>query len=81
MQNSPTAAYLRECSIHERMMLVALIKVIKREGVEEVKWGDVRISCCVCSIPRQLSHFLRSNDSIRIILVTLLTKPLLNLRE
>jgi hypothetical protein len=41
MQNSPTAAYLRECSVHERMMLAALIKVIKREGVEEVKWGDV----------------------------------------
>ena len=41
MQNSPTAAYLRECSLHERMMLAALLKVIKREGVEEVRWGDV----------------------------------------
>lgn len=42
MQNSPTAAYLRECSLHERMMLAALLKVIRREGVEEVRWGDVR---------------------------------------
>jgi origin recognition complex subunit 1 len=42
MQNSPTAAYLRECSLHERIMLAALLKVIKREGVEEVRWGDVR---------------------------------------
>jgi origin recognition complex subunit 1 len=41
MQNSPTAAYLRECSLHERMMLAALLKVIKREGVEEVRWADV----------------------------------------
>jgi origin recognition complex subunit 1 len=41
MQNSPTAAYLRECSLHERIMLAALVKVIKREGVEEVRWGDV----------------------------------------
>jgi hypothetical protein len=42
MQNSPTAAYLRECSFHEKMMLAALVKCIKREGVEEIKWGDVR---------------------------------------
>jgi origin recognition complex subunit 1 len=41
MQNSPTAAYLRECSLHERMMLASLIKCIKREGVEEIQWGEV----------------------------------------
>ncbi|KAG6902579.1 hypothetical protein C0995_014586 [Termitomyces sp. Mi166 len=42
MQNSPTAAYLRECSFHERMMLASLIKCIKREGVQEIKWGEVQ---------------------------------------
>ncbi|KAG6856532.1 hypothetical protein H0H87_003457 [Tephrocybe sp. NHM501043] len=42
MQNSPTAAYLRECSFHERMMLTSLIKCIKREGVQEIKWGEVQ---------------------------------------
>ncbi|KAJ7076450.1 P-loop containing nucleoside triphosphate hydrolase protein [Mycena belliarum] len=41
MQNSPTAAYLRDCSFHERLLLVSLIKCIKREGVEEIKWGEV----------------------------------------
>jgi origin recognition complex subunit 1 len=41
MQNSPTAAYLRDCSLHERMMLASLVKCIKREGVEEIKWGEV----------------------------------------
>ncbi|KAJ6491836.1 P-loop containing nucleoside triphosphate hydrolase protein [Mycena vitilis] len=41
MQNSPTAAYLHDCSFHERMVLVSLIKCIKREGVEEIKWGEV----------------------------------------
>lgn len=41
MQNSPTAAYLRECSFHERLMLTSLVKCIKREGVEEIKWGEV----------------------------------------
>ncbi|KAL0068798.1 Origin recognition complex, subunit 1 [Marasmius tenuissimus] len=41
MQNSPTAAYLKECSLHERIMLASLIKCIKREGVEEIKLDDV----------------------------------------
>ncbi|KAF7374895.1 Origin recognition complex subunit 1 [Mycena sanguinolenta] len=41
MQDSPIAVYLRDCSFHERMVLVSLIKCIKREGVEEIKWGDV----------------------------------------
>lgn len=43
MANSPIAAYLRECSFHERMVLVSLIKCVKREGVEEIKWGEVGI--------------------------------------
>ncbi|KAF9534025.1 hypothetical protein CPB83DRAFT_420329 [Crepidotus variabilis] len=42
MQNSPTAAYLRELSFHERVMLTALIKCMKREGVEEIKWSEVQ---------------------------------------
>ncbi|KAF7966325.1 hypothetical protein HWV62_39169 [Athelia sp. TMB] len=42
MQNSPTAAYLRDCSLHERIMLAALIRVIKQQGVDEVRWGDVQ---------------------------------------
>ncbi|KAG7451431.1 P-loop containing nucleoside triphosphate hydrolase protein [Guyanagaster necrorhizus] len=42
MQNSPTAAYLRDCSFHERLMLAALVKCVKREGVEEIKWGEVQ---------------------------------------
>ncbi|KAJ4497941.1 P-loop containing nucleoside triphosphate hydrolase protein [Lentinula lateritia] len=42
MQNSPTAAYLRECSLHERIMLASFIKCMKREGVEEIKLGDLR---------------------------------------
>ena len=41
MQNSPTAAYLRGLSLHERLMLTSLIKCIKREGVEEIKWSEV----------------------------------------
>lgn len=41
MQNSPTAAFLKDCSLHERIMLAALLKCVKRDGVEEIKWDDV----------------------------------------
>ena len=42
MQNSPIAAFLRELSFHERIMLAAMILCVRKEGVEEVKWGKVR---------------------------------------
>lgn len=42
MQNTPTAAYLRDLSFHERLMLTSLVKCMKRDGVDEIKWGDVR---------------------------------------
>ena len=42
MQNTPTAAYLRELSFHERVMLTSLVKCMKRDGVNEISWGDVR---------------------------------------
>ena len=36
MQNSPTAAFLRDPSFHERRMLASLLSCAKREGVEEI---------------------------------------------
>ncbi|KAK2459901.1 hypothetical protein APHAL10511_008101 [Amanita phalloides] len=42
MQNSPTAAYLRDCSFHERLMLASMVKCMKREGVDEIKWSEVQ---------------------------------------
>ncbi|KAI0324969.1 hypothetical protein GY45DRAFT_1390266 [Cubamyces sp. BRFM 1775] len=42
MQNSPRAAYLGELSFHERLMLAALIKCVRKEGVEEIRWSEVQ---------------------------------------
>ncbi|KAF8557656.1 P-loop containing nucleoside triphosphate hydrolase protein [Imleria badia] len=41
MQNSPTASFLKELSLHERIMLASLVKCMKREGVEEIQWVEV----------------------------------------
>lgn len=58
LQNSPTAAYLRDCSLHERIMLASLLRCIKREGVEEIKWGEVCvfIPCSARLIVCKIEH-------------------------
>ncbi|KAI5120698.1 hypothetical protein M0805_007661 [Coniferiporia weirii] len=42
MQSSHTAAFLSDCSLHERIMLAALLKCVRREGVDEVRWDDLQ---------------------------------------
>lgn len=42
LQRSPTAAFLGTCSLHERILLAALIRCMKREGVEEIRWGEIQ---------------------------------------
>ncbi|KAH9957146.1 P-loop containing nucleoside triphosphate hydrolase protein [Russula dissimulans] len=41
LQNSPTAGFLRSLSLHERILLAALLKCMRRAGVSEVPWADV----------------------------------------
>lgn len=53
MQNSPTAAYMRDCSFHERLMLASMVKCMKREGVDEIKWSEV---CAILPSARRGSH-------------------------
>ncbi|KAG8904591.1 Origin recognition complex, subunit 1 [Tulasnella sp. 403] len=47
MQNSPNAVFVKECSFVERVILAALIKSVRRGGVNEVKWGDVAHQCFI----------------------------------
>ena len=63
MQSSLTAAYLGDCSLHERIMLASLIKCILRSGVLEVPWDEVRKNSLSPSLhpllPFVLYFFLR----------------------
>ncbi|KAI9454389.1 hypothetical protein BJY52DRAFT_1225114 [Lactarius psammicola] len=42
LQNSPTAAFLRALALHERILLAALLKCVRRTGVDEIPWADVQ---------------------------------------
>jgi len=44
MQKNPTAAFVSGCSLHERIMLAAVVRCVKREGVEEIRWSEVRLT-------------------------------------
>ena len=41
LQNSPTTAFLRSLSLHERILLAALLKCVRRTDVCEIPWSDV----------------------------------------
>ena len=41
LQNSPTSAFLRSLSLHERILLAALLKCVRHAGVSEIPWADV----------------------------------------
>jgi len=41
LQNSPTSAFLRSLSLHERILLAALLRCVRRAGVSEIPWADV----------------------------------------
>ena len=41
LQNSPTSAFLRSLSLHERILLAALLRCVRRAGISEIPWTDV----------------------------------------
>ncbi|PFH48309.1 hypothetical protein AMATHDRAFT_150197 [Amanita thiersii Skay4041] len=64
MQNSPTAAYIRDCSFHERLMLASMIKCMKREGVEEIKWEEIQHQHLIYTnvLPSESDHHSSSSS-------------------
>lgn len=40
MQTGPTAAYLRDCSIRQRLILASLLRCVKRKGGFFLKWEE-----------------------------------------
>ncbi|WVQ81847.1 hypothetical protein IAT38_003974 [Cryptococcus sp. DSM 104549] len=42
MSSSPTAKFIKACSLQQKMMLAALVRCVRREGVSEVSWRNVR---------------------------------------
>ncbi|WVR00003.1 hypothetical protein IAU59_007145 [Kwoniella sp. CBS 9459] len=42
MSASPVSKFISSCSIHQKMMLAALVRCIRREGIPEISWRSLR---------------------------------------
>ncbi|OCF39968.1 origin recognition complex subunit 1 [Kwoniella heveanensis CBS 569] len=42
MSASPVSKFIASCSIHQKMMLAALVRCIRREGIPEISWRSLR---------------------------------------
>ena len=38
MSSSPVALFLKQCSDQQKMMMVAVVRCIRREGIPEIPW-------------------------------------------
>ena len=76
LQNSPTAAFLRALALHERILLAALLKCMRRTGVDEIPWADVRhqhhlyagVFADCAPAPRELEGVLDALLAARVVL-------------
>jgi len=41
MTSSPVALFIKHCSLHQKMMLAAMLRCIRREGISEIAWRSV----------------------------------------
>jgi origin recognition complex subunit 1 len=42
MSRNPTAQFVRNCSLYEKVMLAAVVRGVRKLGVGELEWGKVR---------------------------------------
>jgi origin recognition complex subunit 1 len=42
MSSSPVALFIRQCSPQQKMLLAALVRCVRREGMPEIAWHHVR---------------------------------------
>jgi hypothetical protein len=41
MSSSPVALFLKQCSLQQKMMLAAVVRCVRREGIPEIPWRAV----------------------------------------
>jgi origin recognition complex subunit 1 len=56
MTSSPIAMFVKQCSLHQKMMLAAILRCIRREGLSEIAWRSVSSSKAVPSTDANTDH-------------------------
>ena len=42
MSSSPVATFVKDCSTQQKMMMAAMVRCVRREGLPEIPWRSVR---------------------------------------
>ncbi|ORY35566.1 P-loop containing nucleoside triphosphate hydrolase protein [Naematelia encephala] len=42
MSSSPVALFVKQCSVQQKMMMAAVVRCVRREGIPEIPWKSVR---------------------------------------
>lgn len=42
MSKNPTAQFIRNCSFYEKVLLAAVVRLVRKSGIGECEWGKVR---------------------------------------
>ena len=45
MSSSPVSLFLKQCSVQQKVMMAAVLRCVRREGVPEIQWRSVRLMC------------------------------------
>lgn len=63
MSSSPVAMFVRSCSLEQKVMMAAVVRCVRREGVAEIAWRSVSImfSGNANTLDRQVAY--RASDS------------------
>jgi origin recognition complex subunit 1 len=43
LTSSPVALFLKQCTVYEKIMLAAVLRCVRREGVPEISWLNVSV--------------------------------------
>lgn len=41
MSSSPVSLFLKQCSVQQKVMMAAVLRCVRREGVPEIQWRSV----------------------------------------
>ena len=60
MSSSPVALFLKQCSVQQKMMMAAMVRCVRREGVPEIPWRAVSPAELACHLVRPMLSFAES---------------------
>jgi origin recognition complex subunit 1 len=58
MSSSPVSLFLKQCSVQQKVVMAAVLRCVRREGIPEISWRSVSRSprCCTVNANRKIRN-------------------------